>query len=267
MTQLHGARSGHFIRARRRDHRTTGPKQCRRHPHHGIVDGRESPRRISVGDRSARKRGQDHSRRSPLHAHFGDGGYLGAAAGGHRHHFSRRADPLRTREQPVLPRVRDQLHQRPDHHPRGFPRHRRPGRRVLRLGLRKGKVRSGELAVSGRSSEGGEVQTRACCRRRRTRQGSWRRSAGSGQVRGRPRLAASALRVPAPEAALLQIYPGNGGASLRRFRRCLPEGCGRVYLVFWCGKDSRDLLRGRLDPALKGSANYPDSGHPAATAR
>ena len=53
MTQLHGARSGHHPRPRRRNDSTAGPRQRRRHPHHGIVDGREPSRRIPVGPRGA----------------------------------------------------------------------------------------------------------------------------------------------------------------------------------------------------------------------
>ncbi len=56
---------------------------------------------------AARERGaNDHSRRSALHAHLGNGGHLGAAARRHRHSVPRRLDPLRARERQVFPRVR-----------------------------------------------------------------------------------------------------------------------------------------------------------------
>ncbi len=55
---------------------------------------------------------------------------------------------LRSREPPGVPRLRGALHQRVDDSARGFSRHRRSRRFLLRMGCRKGKVQSESLALS-----------------------------------------------------------------------------------------------------------------------
>ena len=56
MTQLHGARSGHLVRTRRRDRLPAGPAELGLHRDHGLEHGREPPGRVPVGDGGPRAR-------------------------------------------------------------------------------------------------------------------------------------------------------------------------------------------------------------------
>ena len=81
-------------------------------------------------------------------------------------------------------------------------------------------------------------------------------------------LAASALRVPGPEAALRPLHPGDGRAGLRhpagRLRPGLPS-----LVVANSGRERPPafVLRGRLDPAHDRRPVHPHRVDPAAAAR
>ena len=85
----------------------------------------------------------------------------------------------------------------------------------------------------------------------------------SSEHRLRPHLAASAVRVPDPEAAFRALHAGDGGAVLRRAQGIVPEGGGDIRLRLRPGQDGGDLLRRGLDAALQGGADHPHGGDPA----
>ena len=138
----------------------------------------------------------------------------------------------------VLPRVRDQLHQRGHDRDRGLRRHRGPGRGVLRAGPRAPAVRPGDLAVPGRrrgAPGGGErspgddrpAGARAATAspsggpRGGARIGRCRRASRGGH---RHDAAAPAVRVPGAEAPLRPVHAGgcrrgHRGARSRPSRR------------------------------------------------
>ena len=217
MTQLHGARSGHLVRTRRRHDGTTRSRACRRHPDHGLIDGGKPSGRLPVGDGGARARRQDHPRRSAVYAHVGDGRHLGADATRHRHPLPRRADQLRPRPRKVLPRIRRSLHQRAIHSSRGLSRHRGSRRCLLRLGSQKKKKYKPESWL---------YEGRASPRVSPCKPGQSDVAGGHGQRGGeagyankytvRSDAAASALRLPGAEAALRALHAGDGRAILRR---------------------------------------------------
>ena len=61
MTQLDRARSGHFVRPRRRHDLPDGPAARRQHPHHGLEHGRVPPGRLPLGDAGEAGRGRRSS--------------------------------------------------------------------------------------------------------------------------------------------------------------------------------------------------------------
>ena len=166
----------------------------------------------------ARARRQDHPRRPAVHPHVGDGRHVGPAPRRQRHRLSRRADQLRARARARLPRLRRALHQR---------------RR------RSSATTSRTPRISAACSPAGTRQSRSTTRRRGSTRASTSTTQSSGPTierataigkdrggeahdldrrRARPDAAASALRLPGPEAPLRALHAGDGRAASAAFR-------------------------------------------------
>ena len=106
MTQLHGARSGHLVRTRRRHRLPAGPAELRLHRDHGLEHGRDPPGRLPVGDGGA------GAGREVIHV---DPRFTRTSAMAtklrrhprrHRHRLPRRDRQLHPRARALVPRVR-----------------------------------------------------------------------------------------------------------------------------------------------------------------
>ena len=93
-----------------------------------------------------------------------------------------------------------------------------------------------------------------------------RRGRASGS-RHRRDAAASPVRVPGPEAALLPVHPGDGRADLRHLAGELPCRVRRRHQQFRPRPDHRARVQRRLDPALGRGAVHPHRRDPADAAR
>jgi hypothetical protein len=151
MTQLDRARSGRFLRTRRRHDQPDGRTVCRLGPDHGLEHGRVPSGQLPLRHAGKAERGQGHPRRSPIHPHIGNGRRLRPPSRGDRHRLPGRSDPLRPGETEIFPGVCLGLHQRGDADHRGISRHRGSRGSLLRLRRRTKRVRPEELAVRCRA--------------------------------------------------------------------------------------------------------------------
>ena len=216
-------------------------RPARRRHHAHLELGRVPSRVLQVGDEGQGAGGQDHPRRSPLHPDLGHGRHLGADPLGHEHRVLRRPDPLRHREQEVLPRLRGGLHQRP---PAGGPRASRPRRDLDGLfsgfDQQKRRLRSVDVEVPAR-------------RERLSQE--------------RPDAARSELRLPASAPSLLPLHAGDGRAGLRHFQGAVPQGRRHVLLGLGSGEDGHRLVRAPAQPVHQRRPADPRAVHAAAHPR
>ena len=117
------------------------------------------------------------------------------------------------------------------HHRRRVPRHRRPGRRLLRMGRGEEEVRSRDRGSTRARKK--EVEAAVA------KPGHSDAGGGHGKDRGGeagkaseyetdPDAAASALRLPDSEAALLALHAGDDRAARRSSAEAVPESRGDI---------------------------------------
>ena len=113
MTQLHGAQSGHLVRARRRHRLPAGPAERGLHHDHGLEHGGEPSRRLPVGDGGARAGRARCIHVDPRFTRTSAMAtkHVGIRAGS-RHRVPRRRRQLHPRERALVRRVRQALHER-----------------------------------------------------------------------------------------------------------------------------------------------------------
>ena len=175
-------------------------------------------------------RREGHPRRPALHAHERDGDEARRHPRRQRHRLPRRHRQLHPRERPLLPRVRRALHERAGDHRRGLRGHRGPRRPLLRLGSREqAATTSRRWRYEGMEVHGAgrRARARASRRRRASSRATAAAAAGSSTASRRRRirtLAASALRLPDPEAPLRALHAGDRRRDVRLLGRGLPRG-------------------------------------------
>ena len=270
MTQLHGARSGHLVRTRRRHRLPAGPRELGLHRDHGLEHGREPPGGLPVGD-GGRERGAQVFHVDPRFTRTSAmaTSYVGIRAGSdiaflggivnyileHERWFDEYVK--RYTNAPVI--IDEEL--------RG---HRGSRRALLRLGREQGKYDIDTWRYAGTQSMAPPASASGDSRRSKGEQSGHGGHGGAHVEHGEP-----------PEGRRRSQHPRCVFQILRRhYARYTPEfvadACGCTVEEFLARRRDalRELgpradrlvrLRGRLDPAHDGRPDDPHRGdHPAA---
>ena len=246
LTLLHGPQFGDLIWQRRRHDVPAG--SCRT-PTASSFEGSNMAECHPVGFRwvmkAKRARRDHHPCRPAIHADQRRRGYPRAHPRGQRHRLSRRHHSLHPRERALFQRVRCQLHQCRRDHQRRISR----TRKISTASSAAGITKKGKYDLEHWMYEGVDPEAAAGRANRVRRRPNRAEAADPGRTH-RPDAAASALRVPDSEAALL-------AATRRRWSRrpaAFRATCSCKVAETLCRNSGRErtggvLLRGWLDAA------------------